>query len=46
MIIRTDMLNFIQPVCDQLGPPATDRELLSLPYPYANYFCNIPPWHG
>ena len=21
------------------------QELLSLPFSYANYFCNIPPWH-
>lgn len=21
-------------------------ELLSLPFPYANYFCGIPPWNG
>ena len=24
------------------GAPAS---LLSMPFPYANYFCNVPPWH-
>jgi hypothetical protein len=46
MIIQTDMLHFIQPVCDQIDAGGSDGELLSIPYPYANYFCNIPPWHG
>jgi hypothetical protein len=46
MIIPTATLNFIDSVCEHIGPPAPDRELLSLPEPYANYFCHIPPWHG
>jgi len=45
MIIQTDTLNFIEPVCKQVGMNNTDQELLSMPYGYANYFCGIPPWH-
>jgi hypothetical protein len=45
MIVDRDLLQMIQPVCRDLkqGPAP---ELLSLPLPYANYFCNVPPWHG
>ena len=46
MVIQTDTLHFIQPICDRIGPTRPDNEFLSLPFPYANYFCNIPPWHG
>jgi len=46
MIIHTDMLQFIKPICDQVGGPGADSTLLSLPYPYPNYFCGIPPWRG
>ena len=46
MIIDRDMLAFIQPVCSEIEPTGPHPELLSLPFPYANYFCGIPPWHG
>jgi hypothetical protein len=46
MIIDSEMLKFIQPVCDQIGPSNSQSELLSLPFPFANYFCSVPPWHG
>jgi hypothetical protein len=46
MIIDREMLSFIQPVCEQIGPSNSQSELLSLPYPFANYFCSAPPWHG
>ena len=45
MVIQTDMLHFIEPVCKQVGMKDPDQELLSMPYGYANYFCGIPPWH-
>jgi len=45
MVIDRDLLAMIQPVCARVGAGGTQRELLSLPYPYANYFCGIPPWH-
>jgi hypothetical protein len=46
MILDARMLNFIQPVCEQVGLGGPQEELLSLPFPFANYFCSIPPWHG
>lgn len=45
MIIDRDLLQMIQPVCQTLHQHSA-TELLSLPWSYANYFCNIPPWHG
>lgn len=47
MLIEKQHLALMQPVCsavDQSAP--SDRELLSLPFTYANYFCDVPPWHG
>lgn len=47
MYIERDELQFILPICDELKQGTTGNpELLSLPYPQANYFCSIPPWHG
>ena len=46
MIIERDTLAFIQPICDAVQADAAQQGLLSLPYPYPNYFCAVPPWHG
>ena len=46
MIIDRDLLQMIQPLCHKIQDNGSDNELLSLPLPYANYFCSIPPWHG
>ncbi|HUD21887.1 MAG TPA: hypothetical protein VMQ60_03505 [Acidobacteriaceae bacterium] len=45
MVIDRDLLAMIEPVCARVGEGGAGHELLSLPFPYANYFCNIPPWH-
>jgi hypothetical protein len=45
MIIDKDQLSFIGEICGRIGP-GSQVELLSLPFPYANYFCNVAPWHG
>jgi hypothetical protein len=45
MVIDSDMLNIFEQICSQTGT-GSQVELLSLPFPYANYFCNVPPWHG
>ncbi len=41
-------LDFSEHVCADIGavPGKTHPELLSLPYPYLNYFCDTPPWHN
>lgn len=46
MIIDNQLLHFIEPVCERIKRGPRQPELLSLPFPYANYFCAIPPWHG
>ena len=46
MIIDSDLLQMIQPVCEKIRDGGSDSELLSLPFSYANYFCFIRPWHG
>ena len=46
MVIDRQLLHFIQPVCDEVGWSGPQRELLSLPFSYSNYFCSVQPWHG
>ena len=46
MIIDRDLLQFIQPVCKDVTQDDSRPELLSLPFPFSNYFCAIPPWDG
>ncbi len=50
MIIDDGLHTFADGVCSLIssagknGPGKT--ELLSIPFPYANYYCDIPPWQG
>lgn len=46
MLIDRDLLQMIQPVCQKIREGGSSDELLSLPYPGANFFCSVPPWHG
>jgi hypothetical protein len=46
MFIDRDLLEFVRPVCDAVDQSGANDELLSLPFPFANYFCTSPPWHG
>lgn len=48
MYIDRDLLHFSTAVCSDIGaqPGVTHPELLSLPYPFPNYFCDTPPWHN
>ncbi len=47
MYIDRDLLRFSQQVCVDVGaqPGTSHPEILSLPYPYPNYFCATKPWH-
>lgn len=45
MIIERDMLSLLQPVCDDIDARDGHHALLSLPFSFANYFCDVPPWH-
>jgi hypothetical protein len=46
MYMERDELEFIVPVCAEITQGNARPELLSLPFPYPNYFCALPPWHG
>jgi len=44
MILDRNLLQFISPACQVIQ--SDKGELLSLPFPFANYFCATPPWQG
>ena len=48
MYMDRDLLRFGERVCADIGAqPGVNRpDLLSLPYPFPNYFCDTPPWHN
>ncbi len=48
MYIDRDLLSLSTQICNDIGakPGVTQPELLSLPYPFPNYFCDTPPWHN
>ena len=46
LYIDRDLLQFSTSVCAEIGQGHGRPELLSLPYPYPNWFCDTPPWHG
>jgi hypothetical protein len=46
MYLDRDLLQFSKSICDEIGQGNSRPELLSLPFPYTNYFCDTPPWHG
>jgi hypothetical protein len=45
MYIERDQLKLSESICEEIGHSNSSPELLSLPFPYPNYFCAIPPWH-
>ena len=45
MYIDRDQLALFRTICDDVHASGSD-EMLSMPLPYANYFCGIAPWHG
>ena len=46
MLIERAQLDFMLPLCAQVQASGPGTQLLSLPYPYANYFCHVSPWQG
>jgi hypothetical protein len=46
MYIDRDLVQFVEPICREIGQGNSKPELLSMPFSYPNYFCNTPPWHG
>jgi hypothetical protein len=45
MVVDRTINRFFSGVCQTIRTSNTNRELLSLPYSYANYYCGITPWH-
>ena len=45
LVVDGRLYAFISTVCSEIERGG-GGELLSLPFPYANYFCGIPPWKG
>jgi hypothetical protein len=45
VVVDETLYAFISSVCSEIERGG-GGELLSLPFPYANYFCGIPPWNG
>jgi hypothetical protein len=47
MYIQRDQLRLNESICEEIEQGGSSgRELLSVPLPYPNYFCDAPPWHG
>ncbi len=48
MYIDRDLLKLSISICHDIGsvPGENTPQLLSIPHPYANWFCDIPPWHN
>jgi hypothetical protein len=46
MYIDRDLLQLNESICGRMQQGQSRPELLSLPFSYPNYFCDIPPWHG
>jgi hypothetical protein len=44
MIVDGRSKGFFDDVCNTVKKPGATPELLSMPYSYANYYCEIPPW--
>ncbi len=45
MVIDKDLHHFIERTCSVVNTEP-NSELLSIPEPYANYYCAKPPWQG
>ncbi len=43
MVIDKDLNSFANKMCAAIGAGGKG-DLLSLPFPYLNYYCDIPPW--
>jgi hypothetical protein len=46
MYMEPGQLQLSRSICADIGGENSNAELLSLPFSYPNYFCDIRPWHG
>lgn len=46
MYLEHDQLQLMTAMCARIQSSDKKPELLSMPFPYPNYFCGVEPWHG
>jgi len=46
MYMELKQLKLHRSICADIGGENSKAEMLSLPFSYPNYFCDITPWHG
>ncbi|MFN2976940.1 hypothetical protein [Terriglobus aquaticus] len=46
MYIESQQLALMSELCARVNTGPAPHDLLSMPFPYANYFCGIAPWRG
>jgi hypothetical protein len=46
MYIGLSQLDLNQSICADIGGVSSKTEMLTLPFSYPNFFCDITPWHG
>ena len=48
MYVDRELLQFSTKICSDIGarPGVNHPDLLTLPYPFPNYFCDTRPWHN
>jgi hypothetical protein len=46
MYMGLKQLKLHRSICADIGGEDSKAEMLSLPFSYPNYFCDITPWHG
>ena len=46
MVVEQDNLRFMEALCRTIHSDNSEPDVLSLPFPYPNYFCGVAPWHG
>lgn len=45
MYIEREQLEVATNLCEDVDHRGGERTMLTMPYPYFNWFCGIPPWH-
>ncbi len=45
MYIERDQLQLVKTICATINKDGTPTGLLEITNPYANWFCDVPPWH-
>lgn len=46
MYLETEQLRLMMDLCSRVNASGAATQLLSLPFPYPNYFCGVTPWQG